>query len=332
MSIYRMLKCAIVYLLTTTSTSVLAETVNLCSLAQKPDDIISACTALIQSAEVSYTELAAALNNRGAAWLDNGEHTKAIQDLSEAIRLDPEVSAAYYNRGNVALGMRDTVRAIHDFDIAIRQNPTYVQAFVNRGIARSIQGEYDQAIADFSEAVRLDPDHEVALSNRGNAWFLKGDHDRALSDFDEAIKINPDYAMAYANRCWVGGQRGRDSKTLNACNEAMELLPDNPTILIARARISYRMADYFGALEDSTHAILLADAPTWGMYVVRAAIRFRLGRRDAANSDFRHAQALANDDDEVRKRVSELGLVSREIGGGCLKGEVVADCKSSPPQ
>jgi len=332
MSICRMLKCAIVLVLTTTSTSVFAETVNLCSLAQEPDDIVRACTAVIQSQGPSDADLAMALNNRGAAWLDNGEHAKAIQDLSEAIRLAPDDAAAYYNRGNVALSMRDMVRAIRDFDVAIRQSPTYIQAFINRGIARSIQGEYDQAIADFSAAIRLAPDHEFALSNRGNAWFLQGDHARALSDFDAAIRINPDYAMAYANRCWVGGQRGRDSKALNACNEAMERLPDNPTILLARARIRYRMADFSNALEDSTDAITLADAPTWGMYVVRAAVRFRLGRRDAANSDFRRAQALANDDDEVRRQVKDLGLVAREINGGCLKQEAVADCKGPAPQ
>jgi tetratricopeptide (TPR) repeat protein len=41
-----------------------------------------------------------AFYNRGTAYRDKREYDRAIQDLNEAIRLDPNLALAYDNRGN----------------------------------------------------------------------------------------------------------------------------------------------------------------------------------------------------------------------------------------
>jgi|SRR5579863_1809395 len=65
-------------------------------------------------------------------------------------------AAAFYNRANKYLRKSDAKRAIQDYSQAIRLNPSYVQAFVNRSIANRAIGETASAIADYRQSVKLD--------------------------------------------------------------------------------------------------------------------------------------------------------------------------------
>ena len=62
--------------------------------------IVEACTALIQSGRLSGPDLAIALSNRGAGYSGQKDYTRALVDLSEAIRLNPRFAMTFYNRGN----------------------------------------------------------------------------------------------------------------------------------------------------------------------------------------------------------------------------------------
>ncbi len=61
-----------------------------------------------------------AYNNRGNAYNDLGEHQRAIEDLNEAIRLDPKLAMAYNNRGISYGNLGEHQRAIEDYDEALR--------------------------------------------------------------------------------------------------------------------------------------------------------------------------------------------------------------------
>jgi tetratricopeptide (TPR) repeat protein len=95
---------------------------------------------------------------------NKGDHDRAIDDYSAAIRLDSKLDAAFHGRGNAWSG----------------------------------KGEYDRAIVDYSDAIRLDP--KYAGSYRGNAWENKGDHDRAITDYNEAIRLDPKNPDRYVSR------------------------------------------------------------------------------------------------------------------------------------
>ena len=77
-----------------------------------------------------------------ALWGD-GKFTdpgKAIEYLSEAIRLKPDYVVAYYNRGVAYDDLGQYQRAIQDSDTAIRLKPDYANAYNNRGIAFILSG------------------------------------------------------------------------------------------------------------------------------------------------------------------------------------------------
>ena len=82
-------------------------------------------------------------------------------------------------------------RAIDDFSQAIRLDAKNAAAFDNRGLAYRMKGDLDRAIADFDQAVRLDPKSSAIFNDRGTTYGMRGDTDRAIQDLDAAIKLDP---------------------------------------------------------------------------------------------------------------------------------------------
>src|SRR5262245_19000677 len=62
-----------------------------------------------------------------------GNLAKAEEDLTTAIKRDPQDAEAYGSRGVIYTNQRRMVRAIADYDQAIRLKPENAQAFSDRG-------------------------------------------------------------------------------------------------------------------------------------------------------------------------------------------------------
>jgi len=95
-----------------------------------------------------------------------GEYDAAIDDLTEAIRLDSRRPAAYSIRAQLHL----------------------------------VTGHHDRAIADFTEAIRLDPNNATTRVLRGVAYYHKGGSDEAVTDFAAGIRYDPMLPLAYYER------------------------------------------------------------------------------------------------------------------------------------
>jgi tetratricopeptide (TPR) repeat protein len=59
------------------------------------------------------------LINRGRSYNSKGAYDRALQDLDEAIRIDPKMAVAYNNRGLAFTNKGDPDRGIRDFNEAI---------------------------------------------------------------------------------------------------------------------------------------------------------------------------------------------------------------------
>src|SRR5258707_5821265 len=63
------------------------------------DTQIAACTDAIKAGKGQGKGLAWAFGNRGNAYFGKAQYDRAIQDLDQAIKLDPDYAAAFSNRG-----------------------------------------------------------------------------------------------------------------------------------------------------------------------------------------------------------------------------------------
>jgi lipoprotein NlpI len=223
-------------------------------LAPDPDLSISRCTAMIQSGRETQQNLAVVFSDRGIAYARKGQYDRAIEDLDQAIRLNPNYAAAFSNRGLAYVRKGQYDRAIEDLDQAIRLNPNYAAAFNNRGSAYSAEGDLDRAIADYNEAIRLDPKIAAGFNSRGFAYARKGDLDRAIADHSEAIRLNPKYALAFLNRGNEYRAQGDFDRAIADYSEVIRLNPQYTFVLLNRGVAYYYVGSLPKALADLNQA------------------------------------------------------------------------------
>ena len=94
------------------------------------------------------------------------------RDYDEAIRINPKYASALNNRGLAHFNKGQHQRAIADYDASIQLETDAVR-LNNRGNAYASRGQYDRAIQDFDEAVATDPKYPIAYYNRGNAYYAR---------------------------------------------------------------------------------------------------------------------------------------------------------------
>ena len=156
-------------------------------------------------------------------YLDSGitkfrkeDYSGAIDDFTNAIKINPNEAKLYGSRGIAKSRIGDYSGAIDDLTNAIKLNPNDAQLYSGRGIAKSSIGDYSGAIDDLTNAIKIDPNYFEAYSNRGTYKGRKGDYSGAIDDLTNAIKINPNEAQLYTNR---GSFKGRKGDILGACED-----------------------------------------------------------------------------------------------------------------
>lgn len=158
---------------------------------------------------------------------------KAVEYLSEAIKLKPDFADAFNNRGNAYCEIGQYQLAIEDYNESIRLQPESVHGFNNRGLAYSKLEKYQQAIADYNEAIRLKPNNAVSFNNRGAVHLSLGQYQQAIDDYNEAIRLSPDYVDAYYNRANV--YFDHDKKELG-CSDAQKVCESGKCEILEAAK------------------------------------------------------------------------------------------------
>ncbi len=198
---------------------------------------------------------------KGEMNYDKEHYDKAIANLDEAIRLDPESIYAYFKRGKAKSNLGDYKGAISDYDKAIELNPENVINYINRGLSSDHLGDHKDAISDYDKAIELNPERVVNYINRGYAKLKLGDYKGAISDYDKAIELNPQHAAAYINRGYAKFKLGNHKDAIKDYNKAIK--------------------------QNSEYAAVA--------YRNRSLARKALGQQEAAKADFEKAKELDPD-------------------------------------
>jgi len=116
----------------------------------------------------------------------------AVQDYTNAIKLDPHFLEAYEQRASSYLNLKQYSQAIKDFDTVLTLNPEYASAYFDRGIAKLESGQYFAATLDFGDAIRRKNEGDSFLSNLyeglGDAHVKLGNYRDAVVDYSKAIE------------------------------------------------------------------------------------------------------------------------------------------------
>lgn len=226
-------------------------------------------------------------SNRGNRYAALGEHSKALEDYSQALELNPKYATAFYNRGIEYAALGEQQKALEDYTQAIELDPKLSQAYSNRGLLYAERDEHRKALKDYTQAIKLAPKDSKAYSNRGNSYAALGERLKAQRDHYKAIELDP----RHANRDTRYGARSEHRRAKENFSEAIELDPENASSYISNGEYYAAMGEHSKAVEDFTRAIEL-DPKYATAYSDRGVEYAALGEQKKALEDYTRAIEL----------------------------------------
>ncbi len=128
------------------------------------------------------------------ACANQSTNPKDVSQKRDSARIHTELGAGYFSQGQIAI-------ALEEFTEASKIDPGYPMAHNGLGLVYSALGEDAKADASFKRSINLDPANSEARNNYGTFLCSRNRIDESISQFMEAVK-NPLYTtkdIAYLN-------------------------------------------------------------------------------------------------------------------------------------
>jgi tetratricopeptide (TPR) repeat protein len=160
------------------------------------------------------------LTNRAWIYMTRTQFDAALQDLNKAIELfAPALAArARHYRGYTYFRMRDYDRAISDLNESLRVEPNNPDPYLARGEVEQAKQLYDAALRDFDEFSKRVPRDPRGLVGRATVLEATGRPGEALQAYNDAATRDPANARVLAARDRLsaaqntGEPAGKDNK------------------------------------------------------------------------------------------------------------------------
>jgi tetratricopeptide (TPR) repeat protein len=144
----------------------------------------------------------------GVAYGENKQYDKALKDLTEATRLEPDNADAWNNYGLYLseAGQQDASHTALNKSIALK--PDFFKAYYNKGNTFAKQNNFRAALQQYQEALRWKTDFTDALNNSGNCHIMLQQFDSAMLFFRRAAEADPGNVKALMNLSYTLQQSG----------------------------------------------------------------------------------------------------------------------------
>ncbi len=163
-----------------------------------------------------------ALVVRGSARLLQATTGEALADFESALQAKKDFAEAYAGRARVWHTQGESSKELSDLEDALRLDPQPLY-YHNQARAFYDSGKYDQAVADLAQALALNARSYASFGLLGTVLARKGDTARALKAYGKAIALNADYAYAYLGRAALELSQGADAAGFQDLDDAVRI-------------------------------------------------------------------------------------------------------------
>ncbi|MFH0948067.1 MAG: tetratricopeptide repeat protein [Elusimicrobiota bacterium] len=272
---------------------------------------------------LTFDEDPSAYYNRALLFTKQKKYKNALDDVNNALRLNPLLENAYTIRGELYQKMGKVKRAKKDFltvsEISKSRTP-YLE-----GLKYFNNETYSESIKFFTKSINLNPCSAETYNIRGLAYLKIGKTNDATNDFNKAIEIDKKFIDAYNNRGTLYAGKCNYVLAMADFNKIIELQPNSPEPYYNIGLLYQVKSDYANSIKYFTKAINYSKKnPNDMAYYSRGYSFYVLENHAAAIKDFSTALKLnprnseANSYREVairKRRENERYRNSREIVG-----------------
>ena len=257
---------------------------------------------------------AVSLNISGDERYQKGDVSGAIDELKNALKLDPENTNVLNSLG-VCYGVSgDLDRALVAFRKAIQKDPNEVMALYNAGYVKAMLKETEDALTYYQKAeavdedvfevifqlgklyleqknlaaaktylekaVRLQPESWIAYFHLAECCEALGVIDEAVAHYETAVKKNPADACALSALGSLYDEKAENPEISTLfCEKACEISPDNGLFQFRLGRVYARQGQPEKALSAFRRAESLGYQAEADVAVAQSEIREEVGDR-----------------------------------------------------
>ena len=223
---------------------------------------------------------------------------KAALLLQKALKTRPEAPGNYLvheKLGEIRLAQGRYREAVDHFAETLKQKPDSPNARYGRAVCYYETGSLKAAEDDCNALV----DEEKATTPLGRQYrFLRAAihtknkyPEKARQDLEDILRADPDNQSAILLLAGILEETGQPKKALEQLNLFVDSQPQHTDGLAARAALLNRMEQYYLAEADYDTLIRLqADNPS--LYILRARVKLKLNKHEAAQTDLEKAVKL----------------------------------------
>jgi type IV pilus assembly protein PilF len=189
-----------------------------------------------QSAKV-HTEL-------GAGYFQRDQTSIALDEFTEATKIDPDYALAYNGLGLVYAKLGEDAKADANFKKSIQLEPGNPESRNNYGAFLCSRGRIDESIVQFNAAVK-DPLYatpELAYTNAGICSLKKKDEKNAEAYFVKALQFQPLMHQAAYQLALIQFNRGEYEQARKSLVNALVSNPSAETLWLG-VKIERRLKD-----------------------------------------------------------------------------------------
>lgn len=172
-----------------------------------------------------------------------GATDAALQQMDQAVELDPNDTTLIVRYGEMLLGTGDTDQALARANQAIILNPKLAPAWALRGRIYWRLDQTERALADLQRSLEYAPDTSDVLMDVAAIYRQRGQHDRCLTTLQHLIDTYPP-GQATQLACWLEGltlmDLGRPHQAAESLRTANQVGPPNADVLyyLAQAHLA----------------------------------------------------------------------------------------------
>jgi tetratricopeptide (TPR) repeat protein len=239
----------------------------------------------------------------------------ALEQFSEAVRLDPGSAAAHYNKGRALYDSNRHSEAGTELETACKLKPDYPAALYQWAQVERELGNLPKSTELLERVVKLTPDYADAQAMLGQNLVRLGKTDDAIEHLQLAVRADPNNSQALYNLAHLLEKSGRPEaqEYLARFNqlEKQRQLSDRVQRLGNFGLEAYNARNWTQAIDNLKEALQICGGCRFSADLHRnlGLVYCHKGDIEEGKRELETALKLNPDDDDARKALEAVGSV-----------------------
>ena len=288
----------------------------------------------LKQAEVTLRQIIAADSNNadarillGTTLVLEGVRGESVEQLTEAVRLNPNSANAHNQLGMAFSRFLDVKPAREEFERALELDPDLAEAHVNLSLILAQAGELGPAGEHLDRAIELQGNTRAAAYAhylRAKVWAGQDQNEKSIAEFQKAVQLRPDYSEAWSD---LGGMRRLaldQAGAVRALERAVALTPNNALAQYRLGQLYLQEGKALKAVAHLKQALSLAPDDRATLYNLMIALRKTGHLEEAKPIEARMAELQ-----HQSSRASEVGLAATGLNSEGVQLEKSGDIRAA---